>query len=322
MAEWEVYGEFAKPSHMFFAFTARPIAKGVRIPPKSSDTQASGGGAPPCPPVHHSNSSRVIAMPSTSSLLLPDPGYFLIVGLSAAYACLAFILLHTWLSSRGAAKERRRLAELHFKQVKAEKVRKQDDSLATPADLQALRAEMGTWTELLSRTAKQTRAAKLEREHLRFRVESLELELQSLKSPQPTFIAPAQPAMSELESTTYRGAIHLYDPVDSEPAATVDSEPASSTRSESDGQVDRQWGLIYSSRPDDSDDLTRIWGIGQVNQTRLNEMGVYCFHQIARWSPDVVDAFNGLLGFKGRIEREDWIAQAERLLVEDDRQVA
>lgn len=78
--------------------------------------------------------------------------------------------------------------------------------------------------------------------------------------------------------------------------------------------LDPDFGVVLAKRPDDADDLTRIWGVGDVNQKCLNENGIYCFRQIAEWSQHNIDKFNELLCFKGRIEREDWIGQAQRLL--------
>lgn len=264
---------------------------------------------------------------STSASILPDPGYFLLIGLTAAYACLAFIVLQSWLTSRAAAKERRRLAELHFAQAKAQLVRDQNaaDGAAKPVthdDLQALRSEMGTWTEMLSRTAKQARKSTLEREHLQLRVETLELALESLKSPVvPTFIAPAAESSTEFQSKRNQSALHLYDPVaaaaqDDAAYDDADDEIAAEAELEAslNGMIETELGLVYTDQPDQIDDLTQIWGIGAVNQTRLQENGVYCFHQIASWTPEVMEAFDGLLGFKGRIERESWVPQAERLM--------
>ena len=72
-------------------------------------------------------------------------------------------------------------------------------------------------------------------------------------------------------------------------------------------------GVVIARRPDDADDLTLIWGVGEVYQTQLHEHGVYYFRQIADWTQHNVDQFNALLSFKGRIEREEWVGQAKRL---------
>ena len=62
-----------------------------------------------------------------------------------------------------------------------------------------------------------------------------------------------------------------------------------------------------------ADDLKRIKGIGKVNEDRLHKLGIFHFSQIAAWQQKEVDWVNGYLSFSGRIEREDWIAQAKLL---------
>ncbi|MDB5595390.1 MAG: hypothetical protein JWM36_2351 [Hyphomicrobiales bacterium] len=62
-----------------------------------------------------------------------------------------------------------------------------------------------------------------------------------------------------------------------------------------------------------ADDLKRIKGIGKQNEERLNGLGVWHFDQIAAWSPDNVKWVGSYLAFPGRIDREQWITQAEEL---------
>jgi len=63
----------------------------------------------------------------------------------------------------------------------------------------------------------------------------------------------------------------------------------------------------------EADDLKRIKGIGPKNEDALNELGIYTFAQIAVWTPENIDWVEGSLSFPGRIERENWIAQAIEL---------
>lgn len=63
----------------------------------------------------------------------------------------------------------------------------------------------------------------------------------------------------------------------------------------------------------EEDDLKRIKGIGPVNEKALNELGIFKFSQIAAWTPANVDWVEDFMSFPGRIEREDWIAQAKAL---------
>ena len=46
-------------------------------------------------------------------------------------------------------------------------------------------------------------------------------------------------------------------------------------------------------------------------------MGFYHFDQIAAWTPAEVAWVDARLKFKGRIERDSWIAQAAALAAED-----
>lgn len=61
----------------------------------------------------------------------------------------------------------------------------------------------------------------------------------------------------------------------------------------------------------DSDDLKEVFGIGPALEKLLNQQGIYWFRQIAEWTPEDVTRYDALLEqFRGRIERENWIASA------------
>ncbi|RBP50949.1 30S ribosomal protein S2 [Arenicella xantha] len=59
------------------------------------------------------------------------------------------------------------------------------------------------------------------------------------------------------------------------------------------------------------DELTEINGIGPVIAGKLKEIGIATFKQIAEFTPEEVERVDAELNFKGRIEREEWIAQAK-----------
>lgn len=67
---------------------------------------------------------------------------------------------------------------------------------------------------------------------------------------------------------------------------------------------------IAAARGGKKDNLQRIKGIGKVNEAKLNELGTWHFDQIAGWSVSEARWVGTFLSFPGRIEREDWIAQA------------
>ncbi|WP_296427830.1 50S ribosomal protein L21 [Yoonia sp.] len=62
-----------------------------------------------------------------------------------------------------------------------------------------------------------------------------------------------------------------------------------------------------------ADDLKKLSGVGPALEKKLIEAGVTTFAQIAAWTDADVTAMDEKLSFKGRIEREGWIAQASEL---------
>ncbi len=59
--------------------------------------------------------------------------------------------------------------------------------------------------------------------------------------------------------------------------------------------------------------LTDINGIGPVIAQKLNDAGVTTFQQIADFTAEQIAEIDEKLNFKGRIEREEWVAQAKKL---------
>ena len=66
-------------------------------------------------------------------------------------------------------------------------------------------------------------------------------------------------------------------------------------------------------KPSNPDDLTAISGVGGVIEKKLHAMGIYCFSQIAEWGKAEVVFVDDYLSFKGRIDRDKWIAQCKKM---------
>jgi len=62
-----------------------------------------------------------------------------------------------------------------------------------------------------------------------------------------------------------------------------------------------------------ADDLKWISGVGPKLEETLNELGIFKFGQIAKWSETEIDWVEEYLNFPGRIERDNWIDQAKAL---------
>jgi NADH-quinone oxidoreductase subunit E len=62
-----------------------------------------------------------------------------------------------------------------------------------------------------------------------------------------------------------------------------------------------------------ADDLKFLTGVGPVLEGRLNSLGITKWSQVAALSEEDVAKVEEALGFKGRIARDNWLAQAEVL---------
>ncbi|MEO0380309.1 MAG: NADH-quinone oxidoreductase subunit NuoE [Pseudomonadota bacterium] len=71
---------------------------------------------------------------------------------------------------------------------------------------------------------------------------------------------------------------------------------------------------LTAARDGKADDLKLIKGVGPKLEGVLNDLGYFHFDQIAAWSADdVAWADQNLVGFKGRVSRDDWVPQAQAL---------
>jgi NADH-quinone oxidoreductase subunit E len=68
-----------------------------------------------------------------------------------------------------------------------------------------------------------------------------------------------------------------------------------------------------AARPAMPDDLKAISGIGPKVEQVLNGFGIWTYAQIAGWTAEEIAWVEDTLGFKGRIGRGGWLAQAAAL---------
>lgn len=95
-------------------------------------------------------------------------------------------------------------------------------------------------------------------------------------------------------------------------AAPADEAPAHQP------PMDELGPVIAAQQDEVPDDLTMIKGIGPEIDAALRSLGVQRFADVAGWMPEDIERIDGELGvFKGRILRDEWIAQA-RLLARGD----
>jgi predicted flap endonuclease-1-like 5' DNA nuclease len=61
-----------------------------------------------------------------------------------------------------------------------------------------------------------------------------------------------------------------------------------------------------------NDDLTKLDGIGPYIEERLNDIGIYNYDQVSKLKAEDIHKITELIDFfPGRIERDDWVGQAQ-----------
>ncbi|MEL6449833.1 MAG: 50S ribosomal protein L21 [Pseudomonadota bacterium] len=100
-------------------------------------------------------------------------------------------------------------------------------------------------------------------------------------------------------------------------AAPVAAKPAKAAKAEAPkaeapkAEAPKAEAEAAPAAPAGADDLKELSGVGPALEKKLHENGVTTFAQIAAWTPEDVADMDEKLSFKGRIEREGWIAQAQ-----------
>jgi NADH-quinone oxidoreductase subunit E len=98
------------------------------------------------------------------------------------------------------------------------------------------------------------------------------------------------------------------------PAPAPAPEPAPAPAAAETSGPGTRPAALDGPREGGADDLKRIKGIGPKLEKLCNSLGFWHFDQIAEWTPDEVAWVDqNLEGFKGRVTRDSWVAQARLL---------
>jgi len=74
---------------------------------------------------------------------------------------------------------------------------------------------------------------------------------------------------------------------------------------------------LFTAPAGEPDDLKKISGVGPVIEKKLHALGITRYEQVATFTADDIAKVDDALSFKGRIERDDWVAQAKKLAAEN-----
>lgn len=101
---------------------------------------------------------------------------------------------------------------------------------------------------------------------------------------------------------------------DDPPVAPTGEQPAGPPPAIPRAPIDPKPRALAAPRPSGKDDLKRIKGIGVKIELLLNGWGLYHFEQLAQLTEANGAWIDTQLGFKGRVAREHWVAQARAML--------
>ncbi len=129
--------------------------------------------------------------------------------------------------------------------------------------------------------------------------------------------APAEPAPAEAapaEAAPAKAVSAEAAPVkEAAPAKAAPAEAAPAADAKAEEPAAAEGAALFTAPEGDPDDLKQISGVGPVLEGKLHGLGITRFAQIAAFSPEDVTKVDDALSFKGRIDRDDWIAQAKKL---------
>lgn len=79
------------------------------------------------------------------------------------------------------------------------------------------------------------------------------------------------------------------------------------------GNVYNKPFILGNPRPSGKDNLKEIEGIDDKVELSLNNLGIFHYDQISKWSVNNCEWVEEYLGLKGKILEEYWIDQAKKL---------
>ena len=144
----------------------------------------------------------------------------------------------------------------------------------------------------------------------RARVEDLEAKL-SIKWAPDQAPPPAVSSATETSEAQVEMVTHAPQEAEIEEAPqAVEAAPLEETLQDVGVRPDGLDGPRFGQ----ADDLTQINGVGPKLEALCHSLGYYHFDQIAAWTEDEVAWVDAnLVGFKGRVTRDGWVAQAQIL---------
>ncbi len=98
--------------------------------------------------------------------------------------------------------------------------------------------------------------------------------------------------------------------------AAADANPPEAAPADA-GKAEEIVPQLFDRPAGPPDNLKRLPGIGRVLEGKLNGIGITRLDQVAALTSDDIARLDDALNLKGRVDRDDWVAQAKTLVTEN-----
>ena len=124
-------------------------------------------------------------------------------------------------------------------------------------------------------------------------------------------VKPSKPLPGQAELAERKGDWKYEGEAKDDAGSSAEPAPAAAQAESTDATPVESEPETLTAPRGTPDDLKKISGVGPKLEGVLNDLGFWHFWQIAQWGPEQVAWVDTRLKFKGRIERDNWIAQAK-----------
>jgi predicted flap endonuclease-1-like 5' DNA nuclease len=175
-------------------------------------------------------------------------------------------------------------------------------------DLRPVQSELSTLREEVRQIPVVETHAPVDLAPVNAQIRSLEQRIKSISQPQTVDLGPVDRRLQAIESDLVKIGKRVARPIDTERATRRERQRVPKKESREEPRILK--AALYGEK----DNLKMISGVGPKLENLLNKNGVYYFWQVAEWNRRDIDIIDERLDvFKGRIERDEWVKQADRL---------
>jgi len=183
-------------------------------------------------------------------------------------------------------------------------------------DLKPVQSELSTLRNEIRGIPKVETHAPVDLAPVKTHIKSLEQRVRSIPKPKVVDLKPVDKRLKSIESELGKLGKRLAKParIERAPRRVSRNAPRSTPRRAPKTVSREEPRILKAALYGKKDDLKMISGVGPKLENLLNRNGVYYFWQVSEWNKNDINVIDERLdSFKGRISRDNWVKQANRL---------